>query len=85
MSKDRDQRYNELLILKTIAETLNQSSDIDQMLQSTLQKLLEVTGLATGWQNKWCIIFFMLTKAERFLYSINYQLNYLHFASIIPR
>lgn len=49
MSKDQDQHYNELLILKTIAETLNQSNDIDQMLQSTLQKLLEVTGLETGW------------------------------------
>lgn len=49
MAKDKDQHYNELLILKTIAETLNQGSDVDQMLQSTLQKLLEVTDLKTGW------------------------------------
>ncbi|MDR6226247.1 GAF domain-containing sensor histidine kinase [Desmospora profundinema] len=36
-------------ILKTIAETLNRSSDVEPMLQSVLKKLLDVTGLTTGW------------------------------------
>ncbi|WP_221566722.1 GAF domain-containing protein [Alkalihalobacillus sp. TS-13] len=35
--------------LKVIAETLNQSNDLKEMLQSVLEKLLEVTGLSTGW------------------------------------
>lgn len=35
--------------LKVIAETLNQSNDLREMLQSVLEKLLEVTGLSTGW------------------------------------
>lgn len=49
MSGDEDQRYKELLTLKTIAETLNQSNDMKQMLQTTLEKLLELTHLKTGW------------------------------------
>lgn len=40
---------HELLALKTIAETLNISNDMHQMLDSVLRKLLEVTGLTTGW------------------------------------
>jgi two-component system NarL family sensor kinase len=36
-------------ILKTIAETLNRSSDVEPMLQSVLKELLTVTGLTTGW------------------------------------
>ncbi|MGM7702695.1 GAF domain-containing sensor histidine kinase [Pseudalkalibacillus sp. Hm43] len=35
--------------LKVIAETLNQSNNVREMLQSVLEKLLEVTGLSTGW------------------------------------
>ncbi|WLD92740.1 GAF domain-containing protein [Alkalihalobacillus sp. AL-G] len=35
--------------LKVIAETLNQSNDLREVLQSVLEKLLEVTGLSTGW------------------------------------
>lgn len=35
--------------LRTIAETLNRSTDVRPMLQSVLEELLEVTGLATGW------------------------------------
>lgn len=49
MDKDRTLRYMDLLILKTIAETLNQKHDMKPMLQSTLEKLLELTGLKTGW------------------------------------
>ncbi|WP_257349730.1 GAF domain-containing sensor histidine kinase [Pseudalkalibacillus decolorationis] len=35
--------------LKIIAETLNQSNDLREVLQSVLEKLLEITGLSTGW------------------------------------
>ena len=45
-----DQRHErELLTLKTIAETLNRSTDLKPMLQSVLEELLNVTGLKTGW------------------------------------
>ncbi|SER56968.1 GAF domain-containing sensor histidine kinase [Salipaludibacillus aurantiacus] len=40
---------NDLLTLKTIAETLNQSQDLNEMLTTVLERLLEVTGLAAGW------------------------------------
>jgi signal transduction histidine kinase len=45
----RERRINELMALKTIAETLNISNDMHQMLNAVLKKLLEVTGLTTGW------------------------------------
>lgn len=45
----RELRVQELMILKEIAETLNRSNDLDTMLNAVLQKLLEVTGLQTGW------------------------------------
>ncbi|WP_273852380.1 GAF domain-containing sensor histidine kinase [Guptibacillus spartinae] len=45
-----DQRHErELLTLKTIAETLNRSTDLKPMLQAVLEDLLSVTGLKTGW------------------------------------
>jgi signal transduction histidine kinase len=47
MSDER--REDELIALKTIAETLNNSNDMHQMLNAVLKKLLEVTGLTTGW------------------------------------
>lgn len=40
---------SDLLTLKVIAETLNRSTDLRDMLQSVLEKLLDVTGLTTGW------------------------------------
>ncbi|HET7580076.1 MAG TPA: GAF domain-containing sensor histidine kinase [Bacillales bacterium] len=40
---------NDLFTLKVIAETLNRSNDLHDMLQSVLEKLLDVTGLTTGW------------------------------------
>lgn len=43
------QRERELHVLKVIAETLNHSNDLYQMLQSVLTSLLQVTGLSTGW------------------------------------
>lgn len=45
----RETRANELLALKEIAETLNVSNDMHQMLNAVLVKLLEVTDLTTGW------------------------------------
>ncbi|WP_188989318.1 GAF domain-containing sensor histidine kinase [Paenibacillus nasutitermitis] len=49
MYEDKTLQYKDLLILKTIAETLNQNHDMKPMLQTTLEKLLELTGLKTGW------------------------------------
>lgn len=49
MLEHPEQHVRELTILKTIAETLNQSSDMVQMLQTTLEKLLALTQLETGW------------------------------------
>ncbi|GGK14870.1 hypothetical protein GCM10010965_04800 [Caldalkalibacillus thermarum] len=42
-------RIDELFTLKTIAETLNQCVDLDEMMPSVLEKLLHLTGLKTGW------------------------------------
>ncbi|MDF2669667.1 MAG: sensor signal transduction histidine kinase [Paenibacillus sp.] len=46
------QQYNrveELLALQSISEILNRSNDTAEMLQTVLLKLMEVTGLTTGW------------------------------------
>lgn len=40
---------SELVILKEIAETLNNGTDIKLVLNDVLAKLLEITGFATGW------------------------------------
>ncbi|MDM5191035.1 GAF domain-containing sensor histidine kinase [Bacillus sp. DX4.1] len=45
----QENRTNELVILKEIAETLNTSNDTYHVLQAVLEKLLHVTGLTTGW------------------------------------
>ncbi len=42
-------RVHELITLKTIAEILNQCSDLEPMLNAVLEKLLELTGLQAGW------------------------------------
>lgn len=44
-----DPRVLELFTLKTIAETMNQSNDMTLMLNTVLEKLLELTGLSAGW------------------------------------
>jgi two-component system NarL family sensor kinase len=44
-----DPRVQELITLKTIAETLNQSNDLTLMLDTVLEKLLQLTGLTAGW------------------------------------
>ncbi|GLX65984.1 GAF domain-containing sensor histidine kinase [Paenibacillus glycanilyticus] len=45
----REIRVNELTALKEIAEMLNSTNDMDQMLNDVLLKLLEVTDFTTGW------------------------------------
>lgn len=42
-------RYEEIGILKEIAELLNEGTDIKDVLSGVLKKLLHVTGLKTGW------------------------------------
>ncbi|CAM2946999.1 GAF domain-containing sensor histidine kinase [Paenibacillus sediminis] len=42
-------RVQELITLKTIAETLNQSNRLTPMLGTVLEKLLELTELEAGW------------------------------------
>lgn len=42
-------RTRELLALKTIAETLNEGTDLEPMLRGVLPKLLEAMGFTTGW------------------------------------
>ncbi|WFR62612.1 hypothetical protein P9222_31395 [Paenibacillus amylolyticus] len=39
----------EMVTLKTIAETLNTSNDLNFMLDTVVGKLLELTGLTAGW------------------------------------
>lgn len=42
-------RYEEIGILKEIAELLNEGTDMKVVLSGVLKKLLHVTGLETGW------------------------------------
>jgi len=42
-------KYEEITILKEIAELLNEGTDILNILSGVLKKLLHVTGLHTGW------------------------------------
>lgn len=44
-----DPHIRELITLKTIAETLNQSNDLKLMLDTVLEKILELTDITTGW------------------------------------
>ena len=44
-----EHRIEELVTLKTIAETLNRSNELVPTLQTVLEKLLELTGLKAGW------------------------------------
>jgi len=55
MTSDREK---ELVALKEIAESLNVSNDMRYMLAAVLQKLLDVTGLQTGW-------IFLMDEGER--------------------
>ncbi|MBB4825061.1 two-component system NarL family sensor kinase [Sporosarcina luteola] len=44
-----DATYEDITILKEIAELLNEGTDTTAILSGVLQKLLHVTGLQTGW------------------------------------
>lgn len=44
-----EKRNSEHLILKEIAELLNQETKVYEVLPSVLKKLLQVTGMETGW------------------------------------
>jgi len=44
-----DARVREAELLRDIAETINGTYDMNQLLDTVLGKLLELTGLATGW------------------------------------
>ncbi|WP_166704416.1 GAF domain-containing sensor histidine kinase [Bacillus albus] len=63
----QENRTNELVILKEIAETLNTSNDTYHVLQAVLEKLLSVTGLTTGW-------IFLADENGRYTKLIDYQL-----------
>ena len=45
----RDSYLSELEILKSIAETLNESTELKSMLEDCLRKLLQLTSLEAGW------------------------------------
>ncbi|CAM4076915.1 histidine kinase [Bacillus manliponensis] len=63
----RESRTNELIILKEIAETLNASNDTYGVLEAVLKKLLQVTGLTTGW-------IFLADEEGRYTKIIDYNL-----------
>ncbi|MED2183366.1 GAF domain-containing sensor histidine kinase [Bacillus wiedmannii] len=63
----QENRTNELVILKEIAETLNTSNDTYHVLQAVLEKLLSVTGLTTGW-------IFLADENGKYTKLIDYQL-----------
>ena len=44
-----EDRYQKIVILKEIAELLNEGTDTKDVLTVVLKKLLQVTGLQTGW------------------------------------
>lgn len=46
---NREQRIEELQTLKSIAEILNESTDLTSMLGCALKELLHVTNLTSGW------------------------------------
>jgi two-component system, NarL family, sensor kinase len=47
--ENEKRRIQELQTLKTIAETLNQANDLEEMLHAVLKQLIHVTGLECGW------------------------------------
>jgi two-component system NarL family sensor kinase len=47
--RNEKQRIQELQTLKTIAETLNEANDLEEMLHTVLKQLMHVTQLECGW------------------------------------
>ena len=65
---NKEQQYiQELLTLKSIAETLNECNDVKEMLQTVLKELIQVMELQCGW------IFFVDSK-EGYSLIADYQL-----------
>jgi two-component system, NarL family, sensor kinase len=62
-----DKGIQKLQTLKAIAETLNQSNDLYDMLQAVLKELLHVTGLETGW-------IFLIDEKGNYQLAADYQL-----------
>ncbi|MGO0062964.1 GAF domain-containing sensor histidine kinase [Brevibacillus fluminis] len=60
-------RVDELAALKEIAVTLNITNDTNHMLDAVLRKLLEVTGLTTGW-------IFLMEKEPGFTCVVDHRL-----------
>ncbi len=46
---DADRRIAELTTLNQIAATLNESADLNSALRSSLEHLVRLMGLTTGW------------------------------------
>lgn len=67
MVKDAEfQEKSNLRVLKEIAELLNEGTEISPLLTAVLQKLLQVTGVTTGW------IFLMGQDGQHILASANH-------------
>ncbi|RLQ97372.1 GAF domain-containing sensor histidine kinase [Falsibacillus albus] len=49
MSLEEIKHQSDLHILKSIAELLNEETDLAPMLKGVLKKLLQITGFTTGW------------------------------------
>ncbi|MCA1030774.1 GAF domain-containing sensor histidine kinase [Bacillus timonensis] len=65
--KKEEQQFQKLNTLKTIAETLNQCNDLQEMLQYVLKELLDVTGIETGW-------IFLIDEKGKYTLSADYML-----------
>lgn len=64
---NEDSQIQELTTLKTIAEILNQSHEIPSMLNTVLEKLLNLTGLTTGW-------IFLMDEDKEYQFAADYGL-----------
>ncbi|MBS4198488.1 GAF domain-containing sensor histidine kinase [Bacillus sp. FJAT-49732] len=49
MQREKYEKNSHLRVLKEIAELLNEGTEISPLLSDVLKKLLEVTGVTTGW------------------------------------
>ncbi|CAG9621770.1 GAF domain-containing sensor histidine kinase [Sutcliffiella rhizosphaerae] len=63
----KTQRVEELRALKIIAESLNQANDLSTVLDDVLKKLIQVTGLTTGW-------IFLIDEKENYTLAADHNL-----------
>ncbi|MBO9129327.1 hypothetical protein J7Q84_06385 [Bacillus sp. 165] len=47
--REEEKRMHELQALKEIAESLNEATELERMLEQVLHKLLQAMNLETGW------------------------------------